>query len=419
MVYILSRIVDKFFFRRTVFSINEHPDFTLLRPDHHRLTAHAAHHVKGIHWPTAKGQLQGILLDPLFDRLPKLVGDLEEPVRRTKPPDALMGPFVVVVLDPQRGALYRLLEAVKLRPLQKLPQDRLPEPLDLTERHRVVRPGADVFNPVLLQLLLKPGLPPPVGVLPAVVGQHLFGNPVLGHRPPVGLQHVLGGLAAVQPQGRHVAAVIVDEADQVGVVASQPDSQNVALPELVRPGPLKKTRLGRVLLRLDWHLLHQPPFGKGLMDGRGTGAHQKKAFQNIADPPGTVLRMLRFDGYRLLPNLLGYPALTGDGTLGLQPRSSMKPKGSHPALNRMGADPKLLNQQLGIVPLFQVKLYNPQPELHRKSNRSALALRPACGALGCACHRMTSSLCKWFFTLGSVTQFPQIRVIKNWRLGQP
>jgi hypothetical protein len=25
----------------------------------------------------------------------------------------------------------------------------------------------------------------------------------------------------------------------------------------------------------------------------------------------------------------------------------MKPKGFHPALNRMGADPKLLNQQLG------------------------------------------------------------------------
>jgi len=218
MVYILSRIVDKFFLRSAALSVNEHPDFALLGPDHHRLTAHAAHHVKGIHRPAAKGQLQGILLDPLFDRLPQLVGDLKEAVCRTKSPDPLVRPLVVVVLDPQRGARHRLLEAVKLRPLQKLPQHRLPEPLDLAQRHRVMRPGADVFNPVFRQLLLKAGLAPPVGVLPAIVGQHLLGNSVLSHRPPVGLQHVLGGLAAVQPQGRHVAAVIVDEADQVGVV---------------------------------------------------------------------------------------------------------------------------------------------------------------------------------------------------------
>jgi hypothetical protein len=392
MVYILSRIVDKFFLRSAGLSVNEHPDFALLGPDHHRLTAHAAHHVKRVHRPAPKGELERIFLKPLFDRLPKLVGDLKEPIGRTQSPDSLMRPLVVIVLDPQRGARHRLLEAVKLRPLQKLPQDRLPEPLDLTERHRVMRPGADVFDTVFLQLLLKPSLPPPVGVLPAVVGQHLLGNPVLGHRPPVGLQHVLSGLAAVQPQGRHVAAVIVDETDQVGVVASQPNGQDVALPELVRPGSLEKPRLGRILLRLDRGLLHQPPLGKGLMDGRGTGAHQKKALQHIGDPPRALLGMLPLNCDRLLPDLLGDTALTADRTLGLQPRGAMKPKGFHPALNRMGADPKLLNQQLGAVPLLQVKLDDPQPELHWKSQRSALALRPGCRVLGCFYHRVTSSL---------------------------
>jgi len=386
-------------------SVNEHPDFTLLGPDHHRLAAHAPHHVKGVHRPAAKGELERIFLQPLRDRLLQLVGDLEEPVRGTKPPDALVRPLVVVILDPQRGARNRLIEAVKLCPLQELSQDRLPEPLDLAQRHRVVRPGADVFDTVFLQLLLEAGLPPPVGVLPPVVGQHLLGDPVLANPAAVGLQHVLGGLAAVQPQGCHVAAVIVDEADQVGVVAPQPYGKYVRLPELVRTGPLKKTRLGRILLGFDRGLLHQPPLGKRLVNRRGTCAHQKKALQNIGDPPGAVLRMLPFNCHRLLPNLVGNAPPAADGTLGLQPRSSMKPKGFHPTLNRMGADPKLLNQQLGTVPLFQVKLDDPQPELHRKSQRSALPLRPGCGALGCSRHRVTSSLCKRFLHSGVSPNF--------------
>jgi hypothetical protein len=405
MVYILSRIVDKFFLRSTALAVNEHPDFALLRPDHHRLAAHPAHHVKGIHRPSPKRELQGIFRKPLFDRLPQLVGDLEETVRRAKPPDPLVGPLVVVVLDPQRGALQRLLEAVKLRPLPKLPQHRFPESLDLAKGHRVVRPGADVFDTVLLQLLLEAGLASPVGVLPAVVGQHLLGNPVLGHRPPVGLQHVLGRLAAVQPQRGDVAAVVVDEADQVGVVAPQPNGQNVALPQLVRPGPLKKARLGRVLLGFDRTLFYQPPLGQRLVNRRGTGAHQKKPLQNITDPPRAVLGMLPLNFHRLLPELLGNAALTGDGTLGLQPSGSMKPIGFHPALNRMGADPKLLNQKLGTVPLLQVKLDDPQPELHRKSQGPALPLSPACGALGCSCHRVTSSRCKWFLHSGVSPNF--------------
>jgi hypothetical protein len=41
MVYILSRIVDKFFFGKLILSVKPHPDFALLRPDHHRLAAHA------------------------------------------------------------------------------------------------------------------------------------------------------------------------------------------------------------------------------------------------------------------------------------------------------------------------------------------------------------------------------------------
>jgi hypothetical protein len=230
MVYILSRIVDKFFLGSTALAVNEHPDLALLGPDHHRLAAHAAHHVKGVHRTSPKGELERILLDPLFDRLSQLRSDLEEAVRRAQSPDPLVGSLMVVVLDPQCRAFHGLLEAIELRPLQELPQQRLPEPLDLAQRHRVMRAGTDVFDAFFLQFLLEAGLPPPVGVLPPVVGQDLLGNSVLGHPATISLQYVLGGLASVQPQGGDVAAVIVDEADQVGIVASQPDRQNVALP---------------------------------------------------------------------------------------------------------------------------------------------------------------------------------------------
>ncbi len=65
-MYILSHIVDKFFLRLLIQTVDEHFDFALFRPDHHRLTAHAAHHVKRIHRPAPKGQLKGIFLDAFF-----------------------------------------------------------------------------------------------------------------------------------------------------------------------------------------------------------------------------------------------------------------------------------------------------------------------------------------------------------------
>jgi hypothetical protein len=42
--------------------------------------------------------------------------------------------------------------------------------------------------------------------------------------------------------------------------------------------------------------------------------------------------------------------------------------------------------------IFEVKLDDPQPELHRKRQGPALPVPPGWGPLGCACHRMTSSL---------------------------
>jgi hypothetical protein len=83
IVYILSRIVDKFFVGRGVVAIEQHPHLALLRADHHRLAAHAPHHVEWVHRPAPEGELEGVLRDPLFDCLSQLCGDLEEPVGGT------------------------------------------------------------------------------------------------------------------------------------------------------------------------------------------------------------------------------------------------------------------------------------------------------------------------------------------------
>jgi hypothetical protein len=126
-------------------------------------------------------------------------------------------PLVIVILDPELSSLDRLLEAVELGPLEELAQDRLPEAFDLAQRHRMVGTRTDMLDAILLHLPFEAGLTAPVRVLSAVVGKHLFGNAVLGNAAAVGLQHVFGGLTAVQPQGGDVAAVVVHKADQVGV----------------------------------------------------------------------------------------------------------------------------------------------------------------------------------------------------------
>jgi len=83
----------------------------------------------------------------------------------------------------------------------------------------MMRPATDVLDPILLHLTLEAGLAPPIGVLPAVVGEHLPRHTVVGYPATVGLQDMFGRLTAVQPQGGDVTAVIIHKADQIRVAA--------------------------------------------------------------------------------------------------------------------------------------------------------------------------------------------------------
>ncbi len=168
-----------------------------------------------------------------------------------------MRPPVVVVLHPQPNPLPSRFKAVELRALQELLPDGFPETFDLAQGHGMMRPALNVVHPILAQLRLETGGPAPTRVLAPLVREQLFGHAVLRHRPTVHLEHVLRGLAPKHVQPHHIAGVIVDKADEVGVLASQPEGEDVGLPELVGGGALEEARLGRITPRLAARLLEQ------------------------------------------------------------------------------------------------------------------------------------------------------------------
>jgi hypothetical protein len=204
---------------------------------------------------------------------------------------------VVVILDPVTEALARLLEGRKARPHQELLVDRLPEALDLAQRLRVMRPAAQMMHPPLGQFPLEGRLAPPVGVLPAVVGQHFLRRAVGAHAPPVDFQQVIRRLRTEDLQRRDVAGVVVDEADQVGVAArTQPlgwarrfrvefEREDVALPELVRRAALEKARLGRIARRLLLRRSDQLRLVQRPADRLRTGRQMQDPPQRLHDAP--------------------------------------------------------------------------------------------------------------------------------------
>jgi len=98
-----------------------------------------------------------------------------------------MGPPVVVMLHPQPNSLTGRFKAVELGALQELLPDGFPETFNLAQGHGMMRSALNVVNPILAQLCLETGGPTPARVLAALIGEHLFGHAVLGHRPAVHL----------------------------------------------------------------------------------------------------------------------------------------------------------------------------------------------------------------------------------------
>lgn len=134
-----------------------------------------------------------------------------------------MGPLVVVVFDPEADPFPGRFEVFELGAHEELIPDRLPEPFNLSERHRVMRRRSDVMDPVLLELQLELRLAPPGRILPAVVRQHLLGDAILGRGAAIDLEDVDRRLAPEETQSDHVSGVVVNKADEVGVLSAEPE----------------------------------------------------------------------------------------------------------------------------------------------------------------------------------------------------
>jgi len=281
-------------------AIDEHLHLALLGPDHHRLLAQPAHHVEWTARLPPQRQLQHVVLHAALDDLPQLLGDGKEAIGGTQPLQGLVGPPVVVVLHPQPDPLAGRLEAVELRALQELLPDGLPEAFDLAQRHGVVRAALDVVDPFLPQLRLEPSGPAPARVLAALVGEQLFGHAVLRHRPAEHLKHVLRRLAAEHIQPHHVAGVVVEEADEVGVLAAQPEGEDVGLPQLVGRGALEAARLGRVPPRLGARGFEELVRVQGAAHRLPAHGEEQDAPEELADllDPQVGMTPLEVDDFR-------------------------------------------------------------------------------------------------------------------------
>lgn len=334
-----------------------HLELPLIHAQHERLRAHPAHHVKRLLGLAIQGQLLRVFLNPRFDHLSKLLGDLEKPIRRAHPVQSLVGPLVVVILEPVAHPLLRVLEAAKLRTHQEFVPDRLPEALHLAQGHRMVRAAHQVMDLVFGQFHLEARLPSPVGVLTALVGEHLLGASILPDRPAVDLQDILGCLAAIQPQPHHVSGVIVDKADQVGIAPAQAEGADIALPELVGGAALEKARLGRIagglLLRpghqalLVEHLAHR-------FRARLEKQHPPHPLADALDPRIGLL-LLDFNDLRMKTLARRQGRLLHPVAF-LEAFLTLPPVATDPLAHRPRVDPELLTDQCTRQPFFEEEL---------------------------------------------------------------
>lgn len=149
----------------------------------------------------------------------------------------------VVRLHEEREPLLAVSEVVEHRARKELVPERLPEPLDLAERHRMLRLALEMHDPVLPQCLLELGLASPRRVLPTIVRQDLLRRPVL-RDPSLERFHHQAALLMVSDDVRHhEARVIVHEADEVdALMLAQQEREDVRLPHLVRPRAFEASR---------------------------------------------------------------------------------------------------------------------------------------------------------------------------------
>jgi hypothetical protein len=364
MARILLEFVDQRVAGLQALAVHPHAHALVVRFDHHALVAHAAHQVERLLGLAAQRQFFHVGGHAPLDRRPQLPVDGKKAVRRTHALQSLMRPLVVVILDPVGDPFAGLLEGLEARPHQELLLERLPEPLDLPQRHRMMRRAADVVDVVLGQLLLEGRLAPPTGVLAAVVGEHLARRPVLRDRFAVDLHHESAGLAAEDAQPRDVAGVVVDEAYDVGRLPQDGEVGDVALPHLVGRGALEAAGRRRCLLpRLGLGQCRQAGGLEVLADRLGAGLQAEEPPQDLRDAPDPLPRILPLQLRDLVLDRRGHFGGQGASQSVLKPRLAIPSVAPEPLVDRRGRDPQFAGHQGNAEAFLHVQLHGATPHL--------------------------------------------------------
>ena len=159
----------------------------------------------------------------------------------------------------------------------------------------MLRSAFDMGHPVLLQFGLEPARPPPRRILTAIIGQHFLRRLVLTHGDPINLDHGCRRGTAEQVRPHHVPRVIVEERDEVRILPSQPEGEDVGLPELIRCRPLEEPGPGQVAPSLRPLLVHQPGFMQPGANRFGTARQPKHPPQHLGDPLHAPARLRFFE----------------------------------------------------------------------------------------------------------------------------
>jgi hypothetical protein len=195
-------------------------------------------------WLLTQRQTQAVLLAALPNSLLDVVLQPVEPVRRTRAVDTLVTTLMVVEPDPVIQSLAGISERGEVRLTQELTPDRLPEPLDLSQGHRMMRSRTDVLDTLLLQYPLEPRLATPGHELAPIVGQDLPGGAPLADRALDHFENRGGGLLTEQAPADHKTAMVIDDADQIHTVHPlELEGKDIDLPHRVGQRTLEAARL--------------------------------------------------------------------------------------------------------------------------------------------------------------------------------
>lgn len=284
-------------------------ELALLGAEHDGLAVHAAHHVEGCLRFAAQRQFEEVVSNALLDGFAQLMLDLEEAVGGAEAADALVGPLVVVVFDPEFDALAGDVEALELGADEEVLPDRRPEALDLAQRHGVLRPGLEVRDAILLEFGAEATGAAPGSVLAAIVREHLLGRLEIAGGDPIDLDDSLGRGTAEQVRADDEAGVIIHEGDEVGVTAAEAEGEDVRLPHLIGRGPLEEAGPREVALLGRQRGRHEMSLVQALPHRLGTGREEEDPAQELGDALDAEGRVLLFERDDLLGD--------GGGELGL------------------------------------------------------------------------------------------------------